>query len=106
MHVTLQINRFLNILLESELNLANRYDTFRDVNDKAKKTLLHYAAELGFLNVSKTLVNKCPVLLTLKTEYAKDKRSMLPVELALVAEKDEVAAYLIRIMWHERYNAH
>ena len=31
---------------------------------------------------------------------------MLPVELALVAEKDEVAAYLIRIMWHERYNAH
>lgn len=92
--------------MQSEINSCNKYQTFRDEEDKKRKTLLHYAAELGFLNVSKTLVNKCPVLLTLKTEYAKDKRSMLPVELALVAEKDEVAAYLIRIMWHERYNAH
>ena len=102
----MQINQLLEIILQSEINSCNKYQTFRDEEDKKRKTLLHYAAELGFLNVSKTLVNKCPVLLTLKTEYAKDKRSMLPVELALVAEKDEVAAYLIRIMWHERYNAH
>lgn len=102
----MQINQLLEIILQSEINSCNKYQKFRDEEDKTRKTLLHYAAELGFLNVSKTLVNKCPVLLTLKTEYAKDKRSMLPVELALVAEKDEVAAYFIRIMWHERYNAH
>ena len=41
----------------------------------------------------------------MKTEQAKGKKSMLAVELALVAENDEVAAYLIRVMWHERYNA-
>ena len=43
-------------------------------------------------------------LLILKTEQTKEKRSMLPVELALEAENDEVAAYLFRVMWHERYN--
>ena len=93
----MQINQLLEIILQSEINPCNKYQKFRDEEDKTRKTLLHYAAEL---------VNKCPVLLTLKTEYVKDKGSMLPVELALVAEKDEVAAYLIRIMWHERYNAH
>lgn len=103
MHVTLQINRFLNILLESELNLANRYDTFRDVNDKAKKTLLHYAAELGFLQVTKTLVKRCPSLLSMKTKQPRSTRAMFPVEMALLAEKDEVAAFLVRMMWHERY---
>lgn len=30
------------------------------------------------------------------------KRAALPVELAIEAEKDEVAAYLIRMMWHDR----
>ena len=28
---------------------------------------------------------------------------MFAVELAILAGNDEVAAYLIRIMWHERY---
>ena len=50
----------------------------------------------------KTLVKKYPVLLNLQTEEVREIRTMLPVELALVAENDEVSAYLIRMMWHER----
>ena len=96
------------ILLDSELNSGDRYESFRDKEDKAKRTLLHYAAELGFLQVTKTLVKKLPELLSLKTKAQLkpvEKRAMLPIELALVAEKDEVAAYLIRMMRHERYNS-
>lgn len=103
MDVLLQINRLLEILLRSDLNLGNRYETFRDVNDKTKRTLLHYAAELGFLQVAKTLVKQCPSLLSLETKRPRTTRAMLPVEVALLVEKDEVAAYLIRTMWHERY---
>lgn len=91
-------------MLGSELNFKNRYQTFRDETVKTKKTLLHYAAELRFLHVTKTLVKKCPVLLTLKTKQAKKKRALFSVELALLAENDEVAAYLVRSMWHKRYN--
>lgn len=103
-----QVNRFFKILLDSELNSDDRYESFRDKEDKAKRTLLHYAAELGFLQVTKTLVKKLPELLSLKTKAQLkpvEKRAMLPIELALVAEKDEVAAYLIRMMRHERYNS-
>ena len=97
----------MEILLESELNFENRYDTFQDEDDKAKKTLLHYAAKLGFLHVTKTLVRKCPLLLAMTTEDQREPveiRALLPVELAIEAEKDDVAAFLIRVMWHERYN--
>lgn len=103
----LQINRFLEILLESELNKDNRYETLRDEDDKMKKTLLHYAAELDFLHVTQTLVKKCPGLLALKTKaqlQPEKKRGLLPVELALMTENDDVATYLIRMMWHERYS--
>ncbi|XP_020624658.1 uncharacterized protein LOC110062135 [Orbicella faveolata] len=99
------INRFLEILLKSELNADNRYETFRDDEDKTKKTLMHYVAELDFLHVTKTLVKKCPGLLALKTKAQlkpEKKRGLLPVELALTKENDDVAAYLIRMMWHER----
>lgn len=99
------INRFLEILLESELNKDNRYETFRDEEDKTNRTLLHYAAEANFLLVTKTLVKKCPGLLALKTKAQlrpEKKRALLPVELALMADNDDVAAYLIRVMWHER----
>ena len=102
----MQINRFLEILLESELNLGNRYETFRDEDDKTKKTLLHYAAELGFLHVTKTLVRKCPGLLLVMTReqlQPEKKRCLLPVELALLAENDDLAAYLIRVTSHDRY---
>ena len=95
----------MEILLESELNFENRYDTFQDEDDKAKKTLLHYAAKLGFLHVTKTLVRKCPLLLAMTTEDQRkpvEIRALLPVELAIEAEKDDVAAFLIRVMWHER----
>ena len=91
--------------MESELNLKNRYESFQDEDDQAKKTLLHYTAELGFLHVTKTLVRKCPKLLAVKTEDLRkpvEKRAMLPVESAIEAEKDDVAAFLIRVMWHER----
>lgn len=101
----LQINRFLEILLKSKLNADNRYETFRDEEDKTTKTLMHYAAELNFLHVTKTLVKKCPGLLALKTKAQlkpEKKRGLLPVELALIMENDDVAAYLIRMMWHER----
>ena len=95
----------MEILLKSELNEDNRYETFRDNKDKTKKTLMHYAAELDFLHVTKTLVRKCPGLLDLKTQgqlKPEEKRALLPVELALTMENDDVAAYLIRIMWHDR----
>ena len=95
----------MEILLESELSEDNRYETFEDEDDKAKKTLMHYAAELDFLHVTKTLVKKCPSLLTVKTKAqlkSTKKRSLLPVELALSMENDDVAAYLIRMMRHER----
>ena len=101
----LQINRFLEILLKSELNADNRYEMFRDDEDKTKKTLMHYAAELDFPHVTKTLVKKCPGLLAVQTEAQlkpEKKRGLLPVELALTMENDDVAAYLIRMMWHER----
>lgn len=101
-HVFLQINGLFEIILESELNVYNKYRTFRDEKDKTRKTLLHYASELGFLLVCKTLVKKYPVLLNLQTGEVREIRTMLPVELALVAENDEVSAYLIRMMWHER----
>lgn len=87
----MQVNRFLEVLLESEVNSNNKYETFRDIEDKTKKTLMHYAAELGFLHVTKTLVKKCPGLLALKTVAQlkpKKKRGLLPVELALIAEND------------------
>ena len=100
----MQTNRLLEIMLESELNSSNEYQTFRDEEDNTRRTLLHYAVELRYLYVTKTLAKKCPGLLILKTEQTKEKRSMLPVELALEAENDEVAAYLVRVMWHERYN--
>jgi len=99
------INRFLEILLKSELNAKNRYEKFRDNEDKTKKTLMHYAAELDFPHVTKTLVKKCPGLLARKTEAQlkpEKKRGLLPVELALTMENDDVAAYLIRMMSHER----
>lgn len=84
-------------MLESDLNSENRYEEFRDVADKTRRTLLHYAAELGFLHVTKTLVTKCPLLLAMKT---KDQQK--PVELAIVEENDNVAAFLIRAMSYER----
>ena len=87
------------------MSLCNRYKAFRDQEDKIKKTLMHYAAELGFLNVLKTLVRKYPLLLAVKTKDQRKpvrKRAMLPVELAIVAEKDDAAAFLIRAMRHER----
>lgn len=101
----LKVNQFLEILFESEFNSRNRYKAFRDEDDKMKKTLLHYAAELGFLHVAKTLVKNYPLLLTMTTdELLKPvkKRAMLPVELAMAAEKDDVAAFLFRVVWHER----
>lgn len=102
---SLQINRYLEILLDIEMNLDNQYEKFRDKEDKIKRTLIHYVAELGFLDVAKTLVKKCPLLLGLRTaeQVEPEKiRRLLPAEVALVADNDEMAAYLIRMMWHER----
>ena len=95
----------MDILLKSELNENNKYETLRDEDDKTKKTLMHYAAELDFLHVTKTLVKKCPGLLAKKTNTQLEPvkiRGLLPVEFALTMENDDVAAYLIRMMRHER----
>ena len=92
--------------MESDLNLDHHYEVLRDEKDIAKKTLLHYAAELGFLHVAKTIMRKCPLLLVAKTKQKLrpiKKRCLLPVELALIGENDGVAAYLIRMMWPNRY---
>ncbi|PFX14915.1 hypothetical protein AWC38_SpisGene20899 [Stylophora pistillata] len=96
------INRLLDILLDSELNYKNRYQRIRDKGDKTKKTLMHYAAELGFLDVTKTLAKKCPWLLTVATKAPLNNIGLMPVEIALEAENDDVTAYLIRLMYHER----
>ena len=53
---------------------------------------MHYATELGFLHVTKTLVRKHPQLMTMTTEDQLEpvkKRAMLPVELAMEGEKDQ-----------------
>nr|XP_058942043.1 uncharacterized protein LOC131770347 [Pocillopora verrucosa] len=93
------VNRYLEVLLDSEVNSDNRYETFRDKTDRRKKTLLHYAAELGFLHVTKTLVKRYPLLLSMKTvEPVKTKRGLVPLDLALLAENDNVAAYLVQMM--------
>ena len=66
---------------------------------------MHYAAELDFPRVTKTLVKKCPGLLAMTTKAQakpEKKRGLLPVELALTMENDDVAAYLIRMMYHEK----
>ena len=91
--------------MKSELSEDDRYEKLRDDEDKANKTLMHYAAELDFLHVTKTLVKKCPGLLVLKTKVQlkpEKKRGLLPVELALTMENDDVAAYLIRMTCHKR----
>ncbi|PFX14913.1 hypothetical protein AWC38_SpisGene20897 [Stylophora pistillata] len=98
------VNQFLEIMLDSELNSGNRYELFQDEEDETKKTLLHYSSEAGFLQITKTLLKKCPGLLEATTELQikpKGKRAMLAVELALNAENDDVAAYLVRAMWHK-----
>ena len=96
----LQVNQLLGVLLESELNSGNRYESFRDKRDKTEKTLLHYAAELGFLHVTKTLVKRCPPLLAgfTRSQLGSHKRAMLPVELALTGESDGVAPVYIMMM--------
>ena len=98
----LQINQLLEVILESELNSDKRYEAFIDKEDKMERTLLH--TELGFVNVTKTLVKKCPSLLAAfsKSQLRPRKRAMLPVEFALIGESDEVAAYLIRMMQYDR----
>ena len=66
---------------------------------------MHYAAELGFLHVTKTLVRKHPQLMTMTTDDQLEpvkKRAMLLVELVMEGEKDNVVAFLIRVMSHER----
>lgn len=92
-------------MLDSDLNKDNRYERFRDEKDDLERTLLHYAAERNFLYVTKTLVKKCPGLLALKTQAQlkpDKKRALLPVEMALMAGNDDVASFMMRMMWHER----
>ena len=101
-----QIDRFAVILLQDdEVNADNCYETFRDKSEKDHKTLLHYTAELNFLHVTKSLVRKCPGLIALKTKATLKpvkQRGLLPVEIALMKENDDVAAFLIRQMSHVR----
>jgi hypothetical protein len=88
------------------MNEDNRYEIFRDKTEKDEKTLLHYAAEQNFYHVARTLIRFCPGLLALKTKpilAPERKPALLPVEIALNENKDEVAAVMLRHMSHERY---
>ncbi|XP_031558821.1 transient receptor potential cation channel subfamily A member 1-like [Actinia tenebrosa] len=102
-----QIHRFAEILLEDkdDMNKDNRYEAFRDQTEEDEKTLLHYVAEQNFYHIARTLIRFCPGLLALKTEAVLTpvkKRALLPVEVALNKNNDEVAAVMLRHMSHER----
>jgi len=102
------IDRFAEILLEDkeDMNKDNRYETFRDYSNPLGMTLLHYAAEQNFFHLARTLIKYCPGLLALKTEAivstTPPKRGLLPVEIALEKEKDEVASVILSNMYNER----
>jgi len=103
----LQINRFAEILLEDkqDINRGNRYETFRDQSIPTEMTLLHYAAEQNFFHLARTLIKHCPGLLALKTEALLSpirQRALLPLEIALNKENDEVASVMLKHMNHER----
>lgn len=87
------------------MNKDNRYETFRDQSIQTEMTLLHYAAEQNFFHVAHTLIQHCPGLLALKTEASLSpvkQRALLPVEIALNRENDEVASVMVKHMSHER----
>ncbi|PFX11701.1 hypothetical protein AWC38_SpisGene24471, partial [Stylophora pistillata] len=87
------ITNYLKILLESELNLDNRYERFRDKEDRMNRTLMHYAVEHGFLDVTKILAKKCPLLLALQTTEQiepKKMKCLLPVESLFSWRPDDI----------------
>ena len=96
-----QINRFTKILIEKDPETYEDIRVDRDV-DPGRPTMLHLAAERNFVQVAKTLVEQCHGLLIMKTKkHNGDQRQYLPVEIALMSFKDDVAAYLITKMNNE-----
>ena len=94
------MSRFTEIILERDSD--EEYKMYRDEEDPARPTLLHLAAELDFLLVTKLLVGKYPSLLNIGTEQVGKERVFLPVEKALMCYNDETAAYLISQMKLDR----
>lgn len=92
----LQISRFTEIILEKDTEEV--YEFFRDDEDPARPTLLHLAASQNFAHVATHLVKKFPSLLYQETKIVGDQRKYLPVEMALMANRDETAALLISQM--------
>jgi hypothetical protein len=60
--------------------------------------LLHLAAAQDFSHVAAHLVRHYPSLVYQDTEVVGEQRAYLPVEMALMAYKDETAAFLISQM--------
>ena len=90
------------IILEKQdekKDTPKKSDDFRVEEHESRPTLLHLAAVQNFLHVARCLVNHFPPLLYSKTN---DKKSALPVELALEERKDDTAAYLISQMTYDR----
>ena len=88
------------ILLEKDPKTYSKIRVDRDV-DPSRPTMLHLAAEKNFVHVAKSLVDKRRGLLYLYTEEVDGNRPFLPVEVALMKFKDEVASYLISQMDNE-----
>ncbi|XP_028394669.1 transient receptor potential cation channel subfamily A member 1-like isoform X2 [Dendronephthya gigantea] len=91
-----QISRLTEIIMEQDTDEDFKY--FRNEDNEARPTLLHYAADLNFSHVATHLVNKYPSLVYHETEVVGEERGYLAVEKALMANHDETAAFLISRM--------
>ena len=92
----LQISRFTEIILEKDKDEDYKYT--RDEENPARPTLLHLAAKQNFVHVATHFVKRYPSLVYQETEVVGEQRGYLPVEMALMAYKDETAAFLISQM--------
>ncbi|XP_028417815.1 uncharacterized protein LOC114542475 [Dendronephthya gigantea] len=90
------ISRLAEIILDEDKE-TDYVDFYDKKADGSPKTLLHLAAEQNFLHVSRSLVDRFPALLYVKTGEQISK-AILPVELALRKKQDDTAAYLISQM--------
>lgn len=101
-HSYMQISRLTEIILERDSKEDFKYFRVPSKDDPTRPTLLHLAAEQNFLHVTKSLVERYPGLMYLWTHEKDDNPSYLPVEVALKKYRDDVAAYLISQMRHDR----
>lgn len=89
------MEEILKIKVDEE---GESYEHFVDETNSYEPSLLHFAAEHDFVEVSKMLVGRWPSLV--KSQTLMD--NALPVEVAIDKKKDDTAAYLIsQMMWDQ-----